>query len=1050
MLRGTTAVIAIVCGGLIVGGVGGKVATPPSTAPAAPLATRPAATPEPMAGSQSVFPWPMDNLYENRLQVESSEYLSANLFNVPIDPAWAEDAAHYTIVSADDDRYARAKAVHPTQAGSRTRAVRVAVREDLLVKQTAVFLHLPTPMRNGCSYAVTFTASGAPIPALPAVACDDARQINDNIRLNQLGYLPGYEHHAYIGQYMGTLGGMPVSSKTFELWDERGKSVYSGAISPRGTRDDLVGQIVYDLDFSSFPGQGTFQVHVSGVGMSYPFEIGPGAINPLYLSYLRGHYHQRCGMAIDAAFSRHSRPACHLDDACLDQDVEKLKFVAPKHPPLYPTHYDGKVHPAIHGHHDAGDYGKYTSTGATYVFSALDAMAVFPDKFQEDDLGLPYSGNGIPDLVEEVKWELDWLENMQDEDGGVFGVILPNTGGYENSMPAPLARRWLFPKDTVFTAAYAGALAEASRSAVMRKYYPGDCGRYRAKALKAWDFLEKNNNYVEYFHYGATFGDWDERCWAAAELYAATGADKYHKYFLENFDPSRKQWTWKPLVECVGYAVDTYVFMKDRPRDAEMLKRCQAALHDACKTLVADSAAYPYRLSVPQAVISSGQYGWMFPGDFAGYDLLMGYAMEKNPAYLQCALDNLSYTCGANPSGYFLMTGIGWKRNIEAVSNQSSSDNIIEPVPGLPLGIGTPGIYWLGQYGKKAGEGEHPAKWPLMNRWYDGFNVQTEFTMGPMMRETIVAGYFADVGKRAHARPTVKIVADPATGTAPLAIHFSIQAGAPAGGVREVFWDFGDESFSTSASPAHVFPGATREYPVAVTVLDEDGRSAYDTAVIRCSSATAPYPRTAAQADAKTVALFHLDGDLKDSSGHGLALAPAAPPVADRAPWHFAERPPLWMKEPAGSCLVLDGAEQFAATLPRAVFPGPATRAWKLEMKVYIDDFAGWGFPGNPVVLGVRNDSNSIGWRQETWDRGMAPKFFDVVPAAKFAAEFPRRQWAEVAIEYDGKGTASFFVNGQAWGSKQGCGFRENESKPTVLTVGPFKGMVDEVRLTEE
>ena len=191
------------------------------------------------------------------------------------------------------------------------------------------------------------------------------------------------------------------------------KSVYSGTITLRNQRDDLVGQIVYDLDFSPFHGEGTFQVHVSGVGVVVSVCDRAGRDRTrCILNYLRRALPPAAAAwPSTPAFSRHSRPACHLDDAYLDASVEKLKFVEPKRPPLYPTHYDGKIHPAIHGHHDAGDYGKYTSTGAAYVFAALNAMAVFPDKFQEDDLGLPYSGNGKPDLVEEVKWELDWLEN---------------------------------------------------------------------------------------------------------------------------------------------------------------------------------------------------------------------------------------------------------------------------------------------------------------------------------------------------------------------------------------------------------------------------------------------------------------------------------------------------------------------------------------------------------------------------------------------------------------------------------------------------------------
>src|SRR5690606_20784141 len=122
---------------------------------------------------------------------------------------------------------------------------------------------------------------------------------------------------------------------------------------------------------------------------------------------------------------------------------------------------------------------------------------------------------------------------MQDpSDGGVFGVIRPRSGGYEHALPAKEAKRLFFPKDTVFTGSFAAAMARAARSADVRKYYPADAKRYLAKAIKAWEFLERNQRYTEYFHYGSVFGDADERAWAAVELYATTGEKKYHDYFL--------------------------------------------------------------------------------------------------------------------------------------------------------------------------------------------------------------------------------------------------------------------------------------------------------------------------------------------------------------------------------------------------------------------------------------------------------------------------------------------------------------------------------------
>jgi PKD repeat protein len=1000
------------------------------------------------ASAQATFEPPMDRLYENRLVAESSRVLSINLFDVPIDHAKAKDPTQFTITSPDDPNYAAGKTVHPTASGSRTRAVRVSIRKELLVKQTAIFLQLPQPLKNGCSYDVAIADIGAAnLPDLPAIAFDDTKQINDNIRLNQLGYLPDYAKHAYVGQYMGDAGPMPLSADSFEILDAAGKVVHTGTPRPRTTNNNLVGQQVVELDFTAFKTPGTYRLRVPGIGLSYDFVIGDNALNPLYVNYMRGHYHQRCGHAVDAAHSRHPREACHLDDAFIDAKAEQTNFTNPKNPPFYPTNYDGRKQKATGGHHDAGDYGKYTITGAAYVFSALQAMEAYPDKFREDNTGLPWSGNGIPDLLEEVKWELDWLENMQDEsDGGVFGVIRPENGGYEHTMPQPHSRRLMFPKDTVFTAAYAGALARAARSPEMRQHYPDAADRYLAKARKAWSFLEKNDRFVQYFHYGAVFGDWDERCWAAVELYAATGEKPFHDYFVKNFDPQKKRWDWWPMFEASGYATHAYLFLKDRDRDPAMVKRCEAALKEACDMHVRHSEQHPYRLSMPEPSVRYGDYGWIFPGDLAAFDLILGHAIHKNDRYLQVAYDNLAYTCGANPGGYFLATGLGSKRNIEVVSDYANNDGIIEPIPGIPLGIGSAGFYGLHQYGKRIAEGTYPEKdWPLLNRWYDGFNVSTEFTMGPMMRETIAAAFFADLAKAQAKRPTVTIVAEPASGPAPLTVKFTAKSDRP---LRQVFWDFGDETFSSQPAPTRTFAEAGRQYPVAVHVIDENGYDAYASTEILTTMSNAGFAQEPHIVNEDTIALFHFDGDLKSATARDFELTPVAKKAAEHKPFRFSDHGPAWMSQPAGACLVLDGAEHFTVTIPADLLPEPGKTPLTLEMMVNVEQFAGWGYSGDPLVLGIHNDWDSqLALKQGSWDKANAPQFGSAVSSEKFAKDFPRNQWTHVRITYDPAGKSELFVNGKSWGAIDGPTLKPDLDKPLTLSVGPLRGMIDELRL---
>jgi len=994
----------------------------------------------------------MDVLYENRVQAECDRWLSVNLFNVPVDPKRIS-VLRFTVVSSNDPRYSPARRVRPRRVSIRTRAIRVAVRKQLLVKGTGIFLELPAPMARGKSYGVEMRDPEARVPTLEPIVFDDRRTINDNLRVSQLGYVPGYAKRAFLGQYLGDAGGLPFKVEQFHLLDERGQIAFTGRIVRRAVNERLVGQEVYELDFTAFEREGTYRLFVPSVGLSYVFDISPRALNPAHVNLMRGNYHQRCGMAVDAAFSRHHRPACHLDDAWLEKSAEKLSFVKAKNP-LYPTRYDGRCHRAVGGHHDAGDYGKYTTSGTAYVFSILLAHELFPDRLGSDNLSLPYSGNGIPDLIEECHWELTWLERMQDErDGAVFGVIKPRAGGYEGELPAKEAKRLFYPKDTVFTGAYAAALARAARSPAMQKHYPQDALRYLRRAKKAWGWLERNTTPVLYFHYGITFGDWDERCWAAVELYATTGERKYHDYFLKHFDPSKRRWGWLWLLEGVGSSVHTYVSMTGRRTDESMLRRCREALVAACEMHVADGEKHPYRLSIPQPTIRHGQYAWHFPGDAWGFNLLAGYALTKDRRYLQCALDNFYFTLGINPWGYCQQTGLGQKRNIEVVDNESWFDDIIEPVSGLPLGIGSEGFYWLNQYGKTVGKGTYPENWPLLNRWYDGFNVRTEFSIAPLVREAIVAGFFSRMKRGQNARPRVKIRPSRLVGPAPLEVAFRAEAEDPDGRIRSYFWDFDDESFSIQESPVHLFTHVGKQHTVCVTVMDDEGGTAYDQIRVASRLSDSRLPARPFDADQHTLALYHFDRDLSDASGHGLALKVTVG-APNKRPFGFDPQP-LWMSQPSGACLRLRGREHFTVTVPKKLLAKPATTAWTIEMLLYLESFGGSGYPaGDSMVLGLHQAWDAwLGWKEGRWSRAHAPMFggpkLTAINDERFAKEFPRERWCQVRIVYDGRGQGRFEIDGKLLGQGEGRFFNPVRRNPTTFSFGPFYGLVDEVRVSK-
>ncbi len=70
------------------------------------------------------------------------------------------------------------------------------------------------------------------------------------------------------------------------------------------------------------------------------------------------------------------------------------------------------------GWFDAGDYNKYVNYLPNTIGPLLSAYEDNPSIFS-DDWNIPESGNGISDLLDEVKYELDWVYKMSNTDGSV-------------------------------------------------------------------------------------------------------------------------------------------------------------------------------------------------------------------------------------------------------------------------------------------------------------------------------------------------------------------------------------------------------------------------------------------------------------------------------------------------------------------------------------------------------------------------------------------------------------------------------------------------------
>jgi len=593
------------------------------------------------------------------------------------------------------------------------------------------------------------------------------------IHTNQTGYESAWPKTALAGYYTGSTGELPVPARDFKLITAaEGKEVFSGPLKPR--RDDGFPsavkpyQQVLEADFSAFTSPGEYRVFIPGLGASYPFFIHEGAVAAFARTYALGIYHQRCGGACALPFTRFTHAACHTAEAEIPtpefkKTAQHLAGMSadwnknPRHTApqlkevgagLYPFVNQGRVD-VSGGHHDAGDYSKYTINSAQFIHQLVFAADAFPGAGDLDNLGLPESGDGKSDLLQLAKWEADFLAKMQDADGGFYFLVYPRERAYENNvLPDKGDSQVVFPKNTAATAAAVAALAQTASSPRFKREHPAAAALYLERAGQGWAFLQRaiakhgrDGSYQKITHYGDTFMHDDELAWAATEMFLATGGAAMEKELLAHFDPSKpdlKKWSWIRLFEACGCAVRSYAFAVKTGRAAAdklngaHLGKCTAEILAGAADQMRYASASAYGTSFPDVTKRFRTAGWYFSED-AVFDILTGDTLQPNPGALSAMLANLDYEAGANPNNVCFLTGLGWKRQREIVHQFAMNDARTLPPSGVPLGNIQEGFMYLEPYKKELGaltfppDGDKDNPYPFYDRWGDSFNTATEF-----------------------------------------------------------------------------------------------------------------------------------------------------------------------------------------------------------------------------------------------------------------------------------------------------------------------------------
>jgi hypothetical protein len=532
------------------------------------------------------------------------------------------------------------------------------------------------------------------------------------------------------------------------------------------------------------------------------FHIDDGVMMAFTRAYELGLYHQRCGTNNALPWTRFTHDPCHTDAADVPLPQSSYPFTwttisnytldytnNPRHtaPPIsgpasqrYPFVRTGKID-VSGGHHDAGDYSKYLINSTLLVHYLMFAVDSLPGVAGLDNLGLPESGDGISDILQEAKWEADYIAKMQDSDGGFYFLVYPRNREYENNvLPDKGDAQVVWPKNTAVTASGVAALAQCASSPLFRAKYPAEADLYLQKALLGWNFLTnaiarygKDGSYQKITHYGNDFMHDDELAWAACEMYLATGHTNYQQtlfsWFPNPTDSATYRWGWWRLYAGYGAAIRSYAFAARSGRlpsyklDATYLARCNSEVVACGQDQLTRSLSNAYASSFPLENKSYGNAGWFFSNERA-FDMAVAYQLSPRADFLDALVGNVNFEAGCNPINVSYLTGMGWQRQRDIVHQYAQNDRRVLPPTGFPLGNIQGGFSWIATYGTELRQLCYPqdsasyAPYPWYDRWADTFNVQTEFVVTDQARGLASMAFLATLTS-ASAQPWTNVPA---------------------------------------------------------------------------------------------------------------------------------------------------------------------------------------------------------------------------------------------------------------------------------------------------
>lgn len=526
------------------------------------------------------------------------------------------------------------------------------------------------------SIAVIFSLSGL------LSAAQTAKQIT----LNQVGYFTNASKAAIVVN-------ATAANSFFVLSANKKDTVFKGILG-KPIQSLYSATITQKANFNNLKKPGNYLLFVPGVGYSAAFVIGKNIYSAIAKAAIKAYYFQRASMPLEKRFAGiWARKEGHPDTTV---------FI---HTSAATTAREANSTIATPGGwYDAGDYNKYIVNSGITMGTMLSGYEDFNAYFKTVKTNIPETGNGVPDILNEVLYNLHWMFTMQDTDGGVYHKCT-NANFDAMIMPeAAVAKRYVVQKGTAASLDFAAVMAQANRIyKQFPKQFPGLADSCLAAAKLAWKWSVANpaivyeqNELNKHYSPAIVTGDYgdgnfkDEFFWAACELLATT-KDLSYLPTIENApinSMALPSWANVNLLGCY-----TLVRLKSQlPAAAKKsVVLAEKRINDLADNLLLNGGNKAFGSIFGQ---SKNDFVWGSNSVAMNQSIVLinTYLTTKNKKYLTAALTNMDYILGQNATGYCFVTGFGTRPAIHPHHRPSVADGITDPIPGLLVGGPNPGM----------------------------------------------------------------------------------------------------------------------------------------------------------------------------------------------------------------------------------------------------------------------------------------------------------------------------------------------------------------------